>query len=365
MSSSRRPIPALYIGIVMFAIGLFVATLLHSGRGLQQTTDPASENAAEAPLFRLDGDSVTRSSLSFAYASELHALDVQMEERRRQVLRLAAFDEYLEKQAGGDVDKMARLKADILDVPPPTEDEVRRFYEANSDRIGKPLEDVQAIIASALQQERSQKVRNEMVSWLESEGRLVFPSVTTFQPVAQFDLSEAPIRGKAEATVEVVEFADYRCSHCRKASHTLKELQQSTDGAFRWVMLDFPILGGLSRDLAIGAYCAARQDHFWEYHDTLFADQSNLNPQSPINTAQSLGLDQAQFSECLASENASAFVDRSQKQALELGLRGTPGIFINGQSYDNGNLEQDLADAVRSAIRRASQGDTGASSPAS
>lgn len=348
MAETRRSIPALYIGIVMFALGLLVATLLHSGAGGEAGNGETMQEDSVA--FILDEEPVLESELAYAYSSELHQLAAKAQEHRIGILKLAAFDHHLITQSGGDAEKVEQMKRELLQAAPPSESDIQAFYDQNRERINQPLDSVRDIIANALQQERSRNVRAELIEQLEKEGRLRFPELEQDAPQAQFNLDGAPFLGQPDAPVTVVEFADYQCGHCQTASQTLQKLQEDTEGAFRWVMLDFPVLGELSRQLAIGAFCAAKQERYWDYHHALFKQQDALTKESPLMLAQELSLDEDAFNACVSAEEAEAFVAQSEQQALTLGLRGTPGIFINGRPFEGGNLTGDLESAVEKAI---------------
>lgn len=352
MANTRKPVPLLYVGIITFGLGLFVATLLQSGALGGKGTPEAS--GTEAPLFELDGQAYQAGDLPFQQASELHQLTSQVAERRQEILRRAAFELHIDKMAAEQGQDRDAVLADLLQVEAPAEEDINQFYRANQQRIGRPLHEVKALISDALVQEKQNAVRSELIGWLEKEGRLTLDreAGVSAAPEARFDLSGAPAIGSADPLVTIVEFADYRCGHCKRASATLKNIIEAHAQEVRWVMLDFPVLGGLSRSLAEAAYCANQQSRFWDFHHAVFEQQDSLNESSAVDIARSLPLDPEAFESCLGSEAASGFVAQSEAQGLDLGVRGTPAIFINGRKYSGGNLEGDLQRAVRQEISR-------------
>ena len=84
--------------------------------------------------------------------------------------------------------------------------------------------------------------------------------------------------------------------------------------------------------------CAADQQHFWAYHDQLFANQvpqhnvGNFSKDSLRRLAGSIGLDQASFSTCLDSDRYGPWVQRESNGAVQRGVTGTPWLFLNGQT---------------------------------
>jgi len=86
---------------------------------------------------------------------------------------------------------------------------------------------------------------------------------------------------------------------------------------------------------AMGAHLAAlaagRQGKFWEFHDRLFANQHELNPETYARYARELGLDATRFEKDLADPELRKKVDADKAEALSLGVTGTPGFFVNGR----------------------------------
>lgn len=81
--------------------------------------------------------------------------------------------------------------------------------------------------------------------------------------------------------------------------------------------------------------CAAEQDQFWAYHDSVFADQrsknSALTDEVLTDIAANLGLDIPAFEECLSSNKYLDQLVTESRKAQGLGIQGTPGFVVNGQ----------------------------------
>jgi len=102
----------------------------------------------------------------------------------------------------------------------------------------------------------------------------------------------------------------------------------------RFVYKNFAILGQESSYAAQASECAAEQELFWEFHDFVFLDQatnrSSLSREGLIAMANDIGLDEADFAECLNSGRYASQVSQSTLSIQSLGVRGTPGFVING-----------------------------------
>ncbi len=82
---------------------------------------------------------------------------------------------------------------------------------------------------------------------------------------------------------------------------------------------------------AEAANCAAAQGRFWEYHDTLFANQDALAVEDLKRYAAALGLNAAEFDTCVDEERFRDRVLRDMDEGTRYGVSSTPTVFINGR----------------------------------
>jgi protein-disulfide isomerase len=93
----------------------------------------------------------------------------------------------------------------------------------------------------------------------------------------------------------------------------------------------------LAEDAARAAFAAQRQGKFWEMHDTLFSTiGSPLSRERIEIMAEGLGLDIEQFQEDLASAAATSAIDADKMLGQQLGVSGTPTLFVNGRILEDG-----------------------------
>lgn len=86
-----------------------------------------------------------------------------------------------------------------------------------------------------------------------------------------------------------------------------------------------------ARGAAEAGQCANEQGKFWPYHDRLFANQQRLSASDLKQHAANLGLDMAKFNACVDSRKYKAAVDADIAEGNDIGVDGTPAIFINGR----------------------------------
>ena len=84
---------------------------------------------------------------------------------------------------------------------------------------------------------------------------------------------------------------------------------------------------------ALAAAAAHMQGQFWPMHDALFALEGDLDPVSLEQAAEEAGLDMERWEEDVESPDVLDMVNRDLKQAQDLGLDGTPTIFVDGMLY--------------------------------
>ena len=165
------------------------------------------------------------------------------------------------------------------------------------------------------------------------------------------DLSAAHRLGPADAPVQLVVFSDFQCGFCRELAPTLRHLQEEFPGKVAVVFRHFPLAGHpRAFPAAIAAECAGEQGAFWPFHDQLFAENENLDEASFLAVASSLGLDQARFAACLRSERARQQVEANMREGMQLGLEGTPTVFLNGRKVEGPLSHDRLAQRIKEAL---------------
>ncbi len=150
-----------------------------------------------------------------------------------------------------------------------------------------------------------------------------------------FTLRETAFSGTPNAPVQVVEFFDYACPHCREAMPILERLvtDYPKDVVVYYKM--YP-LRKETTDAARAAVAAQKQGKFKEMSQKLFENANRLSREDVIGYAKELGLDVARFEKDLNDPATSARIEADKEEGRKAGLEGTPLIFVNGRKYHNG-----------------------------
>jgi len=172
----------------------------------------------------------------------------------------------------------------------------------------------------------------------EAEKAQIQEQVPQQVQMSVFSDNASPILGDTNAPITIVEFGDYQCFYCNKFFHdTESQIYDNyiKTGKAKLIFKDFTIIGSDSVVAAHAAHCADEQGKFWEYHDTLYNNWNGENngwasAQNQLKFAQHVGLDEAKFKECMASEKYTQKIQSSSEDAKTLGLTGTPAFFVIG-----------------------------------
>jgi len=164
--------------------------------------------------------------------------------------------------------------------------------------------------------------------------------------VKSIDLAGSPSKGAAKPVVTLVEWADFECPFCGVAAPVLKGIVEKYPDQVQLVFKHYPLSAHQHSETAARAAVAAqRQGKFWPVQQALFENQkAGLDESNILKLAREAGLDMKEFEADIASEATADSVSRDRKQADELGLQGTPMIYINGRhfSLEHFDLRQDL-----------------------
>jgi protein-disulfide isomerase len=172
------------------------------------------------------------------------------------------------------------------------------------------------------------------------------PNITTTIP-----LDTLPSRGKADAPVTVVEYADFQCPACGVFATTIEAgiVKDYVDtGKVRFVFHDFPLPQHANAiPAAEAARSAADQGAFWPYHDLLYAKQAEWeNSPEPLALfaayAEQLKLDRGKFEAAFNSHTHRAEIMQLYQDSNNGGVNQTPTFVIDGKAY--------YADELRGAL---------------
>ncbi len=95
---------------------------------------------------------------------------------------------------------------------------------------------------------------------------------------------------------------------------------------------------------------ADTHNKFWEMHDLLFENQSQLGGALYLKLATQLKLDPEQLRQAVEKREYAARVKGDFTGGVRSGVNGTPTFFINGERHDLPFDYEDLLGAIESSI---------------
>lgn len=155
-------------------------------------------------------------------------------------------------------------------------------------------------------------------------------------------------RGPDSSDVTVVVFSDFECPACAAfATRTYPRFVQRFPGRVSLVYRHWPLDSHPhAYPAAVASECAAQQDRFWAFHDSIYGNQRQLGVRSFAEIADRVGVpDVKAFRSCLGSDLVNAAVERDIAVVQALGGIGTPTVIVNGWLL-RGGVDGALLDSI-------------------
>lgn len=145
------------------------------------------------------------------------------------------------------------------------------------------------------------------------------------------------IAGNPNGDVTVIEFFDYRCGFCKRASPIVQQLLKN-DGRIRLALKEFPILGPDSLIASRAAIASLSQGKYQTFHTALIAASGALSEERVMRIASDVGLDIVKLRQDMNGPVVQKVISRNHEIASKLAISGTPS-FIIGDTLAPGLVE--------------------------
>ena len=163
--------------------------------------------------------------------------------------------------------------------------------------------------------------------------------------------------GSDDAKVYLVEFMDPACETCAAFSPLVKQMLDANPGKIKLVIRYAPFHDG-AEDFVKILEASKKQGKYWETLDVMFKSQaqwaSHHNPQ-PHKLWQILpnvvGLNIEQLKKDMNAPAIAELIAQDMADAETLGVRKTPGYFVNGRPLQNFGYRQ-LQELVQSELNK-------------
>jgi protein-disulfide isomerase/uncharacterized membrane protein len=144
--------------------------------------------------------------------------------------------------------------------------------------------------------------------------------------------------------MNIVEFADFNCPHCKTAAPVLHAFAKSRKDV-QLTFMNFPLDGNCNAAIespgktcvyAKVTYCAKSQNKGWETHDWFFKHQGSFEGLDLV--VKDVGIDFGPLKECVDSSATHETIMKQASEGKNAGVKGTPTIFVNGRPVMGGQF---------------------------
>jgi len=153
--------------------------------------------------------------------------------------------------------------------------------------------------------------------------------------------ANGPYRGSAAKDLEIVEFADFQCPHCKAAQANMDKLVTDFPKA-RIVFQNDPLPSIHPESVKAAEYgvCVAKMGGstaFFQYAAAVFEGQEGLSSADgatlTLNSSSSkAGLDPEKVAACASTPETKAAVDASMELSKDVDVAQVPTLLVNGRA---------------------------------
>ena len=248
-------------------------------------------------------------------------------------------------------------------TPPPAADRGRHRGAAAGTPPARPRSGTSARLAR-----REEEARRRRLRWLTLGTAAVIVLAVALAVAATrqpgpgvFQLERQPMLGSPDAPVTVVEFADFKCPYCR--DFTLDEFPRFKEayidtGKVRFYFINYPFIGPDSDTAAeaLEAVYAQDPEGAWAFIERVMQlqgpeDQQWATPEFLVELAQQAvpTIDAERLAADLRSRRYRDEVEADRAIARQVGVQGTPAVFVDGRFVPDWSFEG-LKAAVEEAL---------------
>jgi len=146
--------------------------------------------------------------------------------------------------------------------------------------------------------------------------------------------SSTRFRGSKNAKYTLVEYSDFQCPYCARGAQNVEALRKKYGADLRFVFKHLPLTNIHPQAMPAAQYMEAialqSSEKAWEFHDKLFANQSQLGEPFFKETAKTLGVDLKRLEADVKSTKVADRIQADMLEAQGFGFSGTPGYLLNG-----------------------------------
>ena len=294
-------------------------------------------NDAKEVVAVVNGDKVTLGDLEAKYP-ELEKQLFRLDENAFRYKEMYLNDMVENKLIDLEAKKLGIQPNDLINkqikskITPVTDQEVETFGKDKNipkDQMAKLKDRVKQYLVSQREADARKTFADGLKAKYNVKLKIKKPKQTSKVKV-EISPTDAT-RGNKSAKVTVVEFSDFQCPFCKRASTTGNMIYKEYGDKVKYVFKHFPLsFHDKAHRAAEAAACMNDQGKFFEYHDKLFENNTALEEADLTKYATELGADVKKFTDCLTNGKFKVAVDKNLAEGQKYGVSGAPTYFING-----------------------------------
>jgi protein-disulfide isomerase len=172
-------------------------------------------------------------------------------------------------------------------------------------------------------------------------------------------LNLSPSTGAAQPQVTVIEFSDFECPSCQRASGWMKPILEAHGDKVRYIRYDTPLVTihpwALAAAIAGRAVWHQKPDLFWKYKEQIYANQEKLSAFTIDEFARGFAsdhdLDLKKYDADVQSPDLRAELVNGAGNAFTNDVRATPTYIVNGAFVEAGSDGKGLAEYINKALK--------------
>ncbi|MBD3300392.1 MAG: thioredoxin domain-containing protein [Candidatus Moranbacteria bacterium] len=154
--------------------------------------------------------------------------------------------------------------------------------------------------------------------------------------------SKTAILGEEVASVPVIIYGDFQCPYSKQFAVNFAQVYEENKEDLKVAFKQLPLtsIHPQAYGAAHASMCANDQGQFWEMYTKLYDTQSVWGAKGATNAefsnlAVELGLNKAEFDQCMTDDIHREEIEADRQAAAELSISGTPAAFI-GEEFIGG-----------------------------
>ncbi|MEI7998429.1 MAG: thioredoxin domain-containing protein [Candidatus Omnitrophota bacterium] len=160
------------------------------------------------------------------------------------------------------------------------------------------------------------------------------PPQEDFNKTYTIDIGSSPVNGKKDASITIVDFADFQCPFCARFYPQINEVIKAYPGKIRFVIKNFPLsFHPNARPAAKLALAANEQGKYFEMVELLLQNGADASDAKVKEYAKTLKLNYVKLTKDVKNKDAEYEKRINDDIALggQVDVQGTPTFFLNGK----------------------------------